>query len=113
MVFKQGDIVVLVAKQKKVGTWTFGHKPGTVGRIASVNSERNAPYHVWFLSDYVGCASVFYENELKLAPAKVRKKYSEEYIKKMFGECFEKGCNDDCPHHMGTWKRPRSSKSKS
>lgn len=95
--FKKGDIVVLVRKQKKVGNWYFGHKPGTVGEVTFVR-EGPYPYCVRFLSDSVGCAAPFSEVEIKAAPAKVKKKYTKKYIEELFGECNKKGCSDTCPH---------------
>jgi len=94
---KRGDIVVLTRKPKKVGTWTFGHKPGTVAEVTFVRGG-DYPYCVRFLSDYVGCASVYAETEIKLAPPKVKKKYTKTFIAKLFGPCLKKGCSDECVH---------------
>lgn len=95
--FKRHDIVVLIKKPKKVGNWTFGHKPGTVAEITFVR-EGPYPYCVRFLSNSVGCDALFAETEIKAAPAKVKKKYTKKYIQELFGECNKKGCSDTCHH---------------
>ena len=89
---KHGDIVVVVCKEQNCASI------GVVGRIAYVAHILPTRYTVQYLSSNVGCAGVFYENEIRLAPAASRRKWTLSRVKKLFGECFEKGCSDDCPH---------------
>lgn len=77
MKFKKHDIVVLTKKQKKVGTWKFGHRPGTVGLITFLKKVQSDSmfldgewYNVRFLSDSVTCGAPFASNELRLATPK-------------------------------------------
>lgn len=75
--FKKHDIVVLTAKQKKLGPWNLGHRPGTVALVTHV--KRVKPfldftdgwyYSVRFLSDSVTRGAPFGGGQLRLATIK-------------------------------------------
>lgn len=75
-----------------------------VGRICQISyvypprPKEPTRYAARFLSDGVGCAGVFYENEIRPAPKVSQKKYTQDVIQKMFGDCLKKGCSDECVH---------------
>ena len=102
---KDRDIVILTAPTKTVGTWTFGHQPGTIGQVTFVRPGDPrypaAQYTVRFLTRYVGCASLFEDGEIKKASPTTQRKYNAKFIKKLYGRCLKKGCSDTCKHSRG------------
>lgn len=98
MIFKRGDIVVTTTKPKKVDNWTFGHARGTVCEVTHVAEAGVYPYNVRYLNRYVGCANRYSETEIAPASDKIKKKFTKEYIARLFGECDKRGCTDTCSH---------------
>lgn len=93
---KRGDIVVICKEQ-------MCSSIGVVGEITFENGthvDGREMYSVRYLSSQKGCAGVFFEDELRLASSKTKKRYSKEFIQKLFGDCNTYGCSDDCPHSL-------------
>lgn len=76
--FKQHDIVVLTEKQKKLGTWNLGRKPGTVALITYVKYLPHMrefwpdgyQYSVRYLSEDPTCGAPYGGHQLRLATVK-------------------------------------------
>lgn len=112
MDFKLDDVVVIPDRLQ------YPSRVPVVGYISHVRkgwTDREHPsphslYYVSFVSKGdIGCASLYRGEELKMAPLKFQKKYTRTYIRKLFGKCFTKGCNDKCIHiSSGGWKTAKS-----
>jgi hypothetical protein len=116
MKFKKYNIVVLTKKQKKVGKWSFGHPPGTVGIVINLKKvpadsmfQDGEWYHIRFLTYSPTCGAPFASNEFRLAtPKEVTKAIVTGLlpeIDKHCEECQNNTC-DKCDEDYTPYKWP-------